>query len=265
MTSNSHSLPRITVLLPTKNRRKNFEHMLDMLLQEKYEHPNVEIVVIDGDSTDGTTDIIKRHAHEIVVCKSQKLNIYSALNAGLAMAKGEWVRMVADDDMYVPGVLPVVMKAMEQHPKSLGVGGGYTSKTVSRDGSIIVHPSQSMSGVINRKTISDASSHILFAHEAMFFRREPLLSIGGWSERFAVSGDIDLLYRLLDTGGYFFVLPTVVIHMVHSENSISVRGSIRGLLETVWILLKSRQWSLLVRLLIHCIWHVVCRACNAIR
>lgn len=246
MTDADNSSPRISVLLPTKNRKDSFERVLLALLRDKREYPNLEIVVIDGDSSDGTADVIRAHAENIVACTSIGRGLYAALNVGLAHSTGEWIRMMADDDGYIEGVLPRIAEAMREHPDCLGVGGTSTFESWSQEDVKNRGQTGRRIGEISLRTCADAETWVFFSHEAMFFRREPLVAVGGWDERFVVAGDVDLQFRLLRHGGSFFVLPLDVLHAIRHAGSITVRHPIRGIAESFFLLARCHQWRFIV-------------------
>ena len=79
-------------------------------------HPDVEHIVIDGGSTDGTVDIIKRHQPQIAHWISEKdRGLYDAMNKGLQKANGDVVGFLNADDVYYDGrVLSVIAKKMSE-------------------------------------------------------------------------------------------------------------------------------------------------------
>lgn len=92
--------PLITIITVVFNNAKTLEQTILSVVNQTYK--NFEYVVIDGGSTDGTLDIIKKYEEEIDYWMSEKDNgIYDAMNKGIKLAKGDWVHILNSDDYYL--------------------------------------------------------------------------------------------------------------------------------------------------------------------
>lgn len=240
--------PRISLLLPTKNRKESFERVLAAVLQDKKEYPHLEIIIVDGESADGTTDVIRSHAPEIAwwISKHDR-GVYGALNTALAHATGDYVRMIADDDEYVTGQLPFFADYMRTHPEPIAIGGTASYVHVADNGRETPSTIGTFSGDITQETYLRQDSLVLCVHEALFFRRDALVAAGGWDPRFIVSADLNLIFRLLSKGGRFTILPRTILHTKRHSQSLSVRHALRGRLEVLFILVRLHQWRLLFK------------------
>lgn len=94
------SLPKVSVIIVTFNAAEFLQKCLDSIYKQSY--PNIEIVIMDGGSTDGTLDIIKANQHKITLWRSEKDNgIYDAMNKALTYITGQWVYFIgADDELF---------------------------------------------------------------------------------------------------------------------------------------------------------------------
>ncbi len=93
------SLPLITVITVVFNGEKYLEETIQSVINQTY--PNIEYIIIDGGSTDGTIDIIKKYENYIDYWVSENDNgIYDAMNKGLKLALGEFVGILNADDYY---------------------------------------------------------------------------------------------------------------------------------------------------------------------
>lgn len=91
------SLPKISVVIVTFNAAKTLQVCLDSIYRQKY--PAIEVVLIDGKSTDGTVDIIKKNADKLGYWVSEKdAGIYDAINKGVKHATGQWLYFLGSDD-----------------------------------------------------------------------------------------------------------------------------------------------------------------------
>jgi glycosyltransferase involved in cell wall biosynthesis len=94
-------------------------------------YPNLELVVIDGDSTDGSLEIIRKYERFISFWISEKDDGQtSAINKGIKMATGELVGWQNADDLYLPGAFAAVVRLYQRHPEC----GIYSGNAVVIDG-----------------------------------------------------------------------------------------------------------------------------------
>lgn len=97
--------PLITVVTVCYNAAVTIEKTMLSVINQTY--GNIEYIIIDGGSTDGTADIIKKYADRIAYCVSEPDNgIYDAMNKGIKVATGEWINfMNAGDEFYDKDVI----------------------------------------------------------------------------------------------------------------------------------------------------------------
>src|ERR1700742_4639960 len=92
--------PLVSVVTVVYNGAKHLEQTINSVLNQS--HKNVEYIIIDGGSTDGTLDIIKRYEDKIDYWQSERDGgIYFAMNKGVSLAKGELIGILNADDFYL--------------------------------------------------------------------------------------------------------------------------------------------------------------------
>ena len=107
--TNVEDKPLITVITVVFNGEKLLEETIQSVISQTYE--NVEYIIIDGGSTDGTLDIIKRNEDKIDYWISEKdKGIYDAMNKGIDVASGEIIGLINADDWYEKDTINTVIK-----------------------------------------------------------------------------------------------------------------------------------------------------------
>ena len=107
--------PTFSIITITYNAVRLVEQTLLNVLSQSY--PNIEYIVIDGGSTDGTVDIIRRYESGLAYWVSEPdKGIYDAMNKGIGMATGDVIGFLNADDYYQDGgVLETIAEAFAQH------------------------------------------------------------------------------------------------------------------------------------------------------
>jgi hypothetical protein len=107
--------PLITVITAVYNGAKTLERCLRSVISQNYD--NIEYIIIDGGSTDGTLDIIRQYEPAIDYWLSEPdRGIYDAWNKGVQVAMGDWVAFLGADDMYLPGAIHSYMETIAAWP-----------------------------------------------------------------------------------------------------------------------------------------------------
>lgn len=96
-------LPKISIVTPSFNQAKYIKFTIDSVLSQNY--PNLEYLVIDGGSTDGTVKILQSYGKQLRWISEKDQGQADAINKGLRLAKGEILAYLNSDDIYLPGAL----------------------------------------------------------------------------------------------------------------------------------------------------------------
>lgn len=187
MHNNKISQSLVSVIIATYNVEKTLQDCLDSVQGQTYR--NLEIIVIDGGSTDRTLNIIQKNLPIIGSWVSEPdAGIYAAWNKGLAMANGDWIGFLGADDRYHPDALERYMQAMHNHPEH---AFEYISSKVefTLPG---LHRSRVIGSAWNwaafRKYMNVA--HVGSLHHRLLYER-----YGNYDNSYALCGDYELLLR----------------------------------------------------------------------
>jgi glycosyltransferase involved in cell wall biosynthesis len=114
--------PLVSIITPSFNQAQFLEATLCSVLEQDY--PNLEYLVVDGASTDGSVDIIHRYADRLTWWVSEKDTGQSeAVNKGLRRARGEYVGWLNSDDVYLPGAVSSAVATFRSNPTAAVVYG----------------------------------------------------------------------------------------------------------------------------------------------
>jgi len=176
--------PRLSVITIVYNNVKHVERTLLSVLNQTY--PNIEYIVIDGSSTDGTLDILKRYENRITKLLSEKdEGIYDAMNKGLAMATGDYVLfMNSGDEIYAPDTVANVFASADD-------ADIYYGETEMIDESL-QSLGQRRHKAPQQFTWQGFKYGMSISHQAIYIRRsitEP------FDRRYSLSADIDWIIR----------------------------------------------------------------------
>lgn len=125
--------PLVSVILPTYNRRQLVRESIESVLNQTYR--NVELIVVDDGSTDGTDQLVRTISPAIHYLWQTNAGVAAARNHGLTVAQGELIAFQDSDDLWHPGKLALQVALLRRNPN---VGMTYTShRIVDCNGSLV--------------------------------------------------------------------------------------------------------------------------------
>jgi glycosyltransferase involved in cell wall biosynthesis len=186
------ALPSLTIVTAAYNAAATIAATIESVRAQDYAG-ELEHVVVDGGSTDGTVDIVRAAGLRFVSEPDRGLT--HAINKGIAMARGEVVGSLNADDTYLPGALARVGAAFAEHPEAEWVSG--RCLIVDDAGNEIRRGVSAYKDFFLRH--HSFRVHLLQNHvsaPATFVRRAALEACGGYDERFRWSADYDMWLKL---------------------------------------------------------------------
>ena len=188
ISESSAELPLVTVVTAVFNGRRYIAGCLDSVLAQDY--PNIEHIVLDGGSRDGTVDVLRQYDDRIAFWKSESdKGVYDAWNKALREARGEWICFLGVDDEFLPGAITAYMDLAAKNPDA-----EYLSSQVSW-----VHPSGYERLIGRPWAWAKFSKSMCVAHVGSMHRRSLYQRLGIYDISYRSAADYELLLRASDS------------------------------------------------------------------
>lgn len=183
-------LPLISVVVPSYNQGHYLPDTFESIFRQNY--PRLEVVVIDGGSTDSSVETIRRHESKIKFWRSERDGGQSAaINEGMRHCTGDVIAWLNSDDYYWGDCLWTVGKAYARHPGH-GLYFGNGLRYDQRAGVYI--PFNTRHVAMDREALSYGADFIL--QPSTFFLRRAWQEVGGLDEQLRFCMDWDIFIRI---------------------------------------------------------------------
>ena len=185
--------PTVSIVTPSYNQAKFLENTILSVIEQDY--PNLEYIIMDGGSTDGSLDIIKKYAKHLTYWHSQPDGgQVDAINAGFQQAKGEILTFLNSDDFLLAGAVDHMVALFQENPNSVGwVGGGHS---ITEDG-YIIHTRYPQN--ITREGLADWGEN-WFNQPSCFFTAEAARAVGFLNPDYKLGFDFEFWLRITELG-----------------------------------------------------------------
>jgi glycosyltransferase involved in cell wall biosynthesis len=180
--TNLKNKPVITIITVVLNNKKKIDKALKSIFKQSYK--NIELIVIDGGSTDGTVNIIKKYQKKINYWISEKDDgIYDAINKGIKKSTGDIIGILHSDDYLYKDGISIVAKYFKNNPKIDFLFGS-------------VKKYKLLYGYRPWKIFF--SFGFYSTHSVGFFiKRTSQIKLGYYNTKYKYSSDYDLFYRMI--------------------------------------------------------------------
>ncbi len=213
--------PLLSIITPSFNRAAFISQAIVSVLRQDY--PNVEHIIVDGGSTDGTLQVLAGYPHLRVISESD-LGMYDALNKGVQIATGEFIGFLNTDDFYGEGVFGEVA-ALFERTKVDAVAG----QTI-----LFLRNKDNLDSVIRRSrllTEQELWRELIYANpgfNAWFFNRRVFDRIGHFDSTYRITGDREFLIRFVLSDLTYTLFDRVVYwYRMHDDSLTFSRNSLR--------------------------------------
>jgi glycosyltransferase involved in cell wall biosynthesis len=221
---------KISIVTVVKNRAGTIARAIESVLDQNY--TNLEYIIIDGNSDDGTAEIIREYSGRITrwVSESDK-GATDALNKGFSMATGDIFAFLNADDFFEPGILTKVNTAFHDHPETDVVHGCLRYHNLGMDETFLCKPFKKTDSEIYHNIYTWPSVYVI----TFFMRREIFLLSGSGCLVYDRASDFEIYLNLLRAGAKFLFLDDIVLN--HSSGGRSDRD-VKGYFEVRDISIK---------------------------
>ncbi len=218
---------KVSIITVVYNMKETIERTINSVIQQDYK--DIEYIIIDGGSTDGTQDIIKKYENHIANWVSEKdEGIYDAMNKGINCATGDIIGIINADDWYESGALREVVKKFEQTDADLIYGRVYRERC---DGVRIE--------VNDNVDLNQLWYNVVIAHPGLFVKKNVYEQIGEYLTKFKIAADYEFMLRAYTKGCTYEYLDCAVAN--YSVGGASTTNILQGRAEVLQINLMYRN------------------------
>ena len=182
---------QVSVIMPVYNMTGLVGQSIDSILQQSFQ--DFELIVIDDASEDGTDTVVRSYKGRQILFERNSCNVgnYASRNRGMLLAQGKYIAVMDADDIAMPDRLEKQVAYLEKYSDVLAVGSG----CVSLPGGVL------REGLSSYREIQLALlNNNCFVHSSLMIRKDTLLKLNGYNERYYYSADYDLVCRLVAVG-----------------------------------------------------------------
>ena len=186
----------VSIVTPSFNQAPFLEQTLRSVLDQDY--PSLEYIVVDGASTDGSVDIIKKYSDRLAWWVSERdKGQGEAINKGIARAKGDIIGWINSDDYYLPNAISSAVKIFEQNPDVALVYGDMLAVDQNGETTNVLRYRQYF--------LEDLLCFQIIGQPAVFFRRQAYEKVGGLDTSYHFMLDHHLWIRIAQQGKILYV------------------------------------------------------------
>jgi glycosyltransferase involved in cell wall biosynthesis len=197
--------PLISVILPVMDGERWLGEAIESVLAQSY--PRLELVVVDGGSSDRSAEIARSYA-EVTYVEQEGTGLAQAWNQAVEVSKGELIAFADGDDRWMPGKLDAQTELLEQRPELAGAIGLVR---------FFLTPGGTPPPGMRPELLE--GEHVALLPGALLVRRELFDSIGDFDTSYEIAIDVDWFARLKDAGFELAPVAQVVLEKrFHSSN-----------------------------------------------
>jgi glycosyltransferase involved in cell wall biosynthesis len=218
-------MPLITTIIPAYNGVSRYlEQAMTSVLAQSFAQ-EMELIVVDDASTDGTEQLVRRYPNVRYVRRTQNGGQAAARNDGARLTKGEFLTFLDQDDLWEPTFLEDTLAVIDKHPDAAVVHADGFQVTEHNE---ILHYDAAMKHTNSITQILRGGHDV--ATSGSLFRRTCFDAIGGYDEQLTICEDIDLAIRFYQHFPVIHLPKPLYRHRLYGHNASRDIPSERALL-----------------------------------
>lgn len=183
--------PIVSIITVTYNSADHIERTIESVLRQTYQ--NIEYVIIDGGSTDGTLDIIKKFSNRLSYWVSEPdEGIYHAMNKGLSHCSGQFIGVLNSDDWYEFDAVEILIKNIQKYSVDFAYG---KIRMHLKNGRIMIKRP-----VDKTKLKTKVFQEMAIPHISLLISKEIYEKIGGYNQKYRIAADHEFLLKVINLG-----------------------------------------------------------------
>ncbi len=211
----------ITVVMSVYNCEKYVEAAIESIINQSFE--NFQFIIVDNASNDGTTKILKQYAkreRRIKVIRNEtNLGMYASREVGIYSARTAWVALMDADDIAEPIRLERQAAFIRANGSDLGAFGSW-GRSVNDRGEVLGSMTMEPTTVDKFRTIFVRNETIALLDPSSVIHRKTFQEVGGYRPEYSPAADIDLWYRIAESGRTILVIPEFLMrYRVHGQST----------------------------------------------
>jgi glycosyltransferase involved in cell wall biosynthesis len=222
---------RISIVTPSYNQGRFIEGTIRSVLLQGY--PNLEYIVIDGGSADGTTDVLRKYEPWLTYWVSEVDRGQShAVNKGFKLASGEIAAWINSDDQYLPGTLRTIVEHAQKYPEA-GAWAGGGRRIDARSGKIVwerIPPGLEFSQILGW-------NKYYLPQPSCFLNRRVLKDDIYLDESYDLQMDFDLWLRISKRFSIMPIEQILSVNLQHSEAKTVLQNLKHKAMAERWLIL----------------------------
>jgi len=223
----------ISVIIPCYNVEDYIRECLDSVFTQTYQY--LEVIVVNNNCTDSTIDIVKSYTNEkdvsISIVTEERQGLSHARNAGITIAKGNWIQFLDADDLLLPDKIKKQVEVIEE---GFGLVIGPNIERAIDGKEIIIYPINHfpLGIILGYRSLGSSCSNL--------WHKESINNVGNFNEHKRSSEEYDLLFRLYKSG-VTFCIENNPLTIIRKRPNGQMSSWSKKILSKDWLELRKEQ------------------------
>jgi glycosyltransferase involved in cell wall biosynthesis len=214
--------PKVSIITPSYNQSAYIERTIRSVIDQSYK--NIEYIIIDGGSTDGTVDIIKNYEDRFSCWVSEPDQGQAhALNKGLKKCTGEIIAYINSDDYYNPGAIESVVNFFRSNGDACAVCG-YCTVIWETNPEEIKLDTDTVGDITFKRLLRYWNPKFCPPQSSLFFLRQVVDAVGYFDERLHYTMDLDYWIRISRRNKIHLLKKNLSNYLIHPDSKSGSAG-----------------------------------------